>query len=184
MTRMFLLVLMLLAPAAAAQDLSALERPGAVALMRHAHAPGHGDGGPDGFDIDDCTTQRTLNAAGRAQARRIGAALREAGISFDHVWSSRYCRCRETAELLGLGPVEEVESLDAFSGDRLQNPEKTQAVLALLAALPEGDRALLVGHQVNIAALTTRVTEPGEIVVALRDGDGGLEVIDQVRIAP
>lgn len=65
------------ATAAPADPVLRLLQPGVVALMRHALAPGTGD--PAGFDPDDCTTQRNLDARGRDQARRIGAALRAAG---------------------------------------------------------------------------------------------------------
>ncbi len=201
MKRFITAVLLAVASPAAAQDLSSLERSGIVAIMRHALAPDTPEGDVT-FDIDDCATQRTLNEAGRDQARRIGAALRAAGIAFDHVWSSRYCRARETAELLNVGPVEEVAALDSFPEGQLRSPAQTEAVHERLAALPAGDRALLVTHQTNIAALTTRVTEAGEIVVALRkeagaqdgsgEGDGQdgqeapgpLEVFDRIHIAP
>ena len=42
----------------------------AIIFMRHALAPGVGD--PANFDVTDCTTQRNLDAAGRAQSREIG----------------------------------------------------------------------------------------------------------------
>ena len=47
-------------------------RTGIVAILRHASAPGTGD--PASFRLDDCTTQRNLDARGRGQARKIGAA--------------------------------------------------------------------------------------------------------------
>jgi hypothetical protein len=46
-----------------------------VIFMRHALAPGFGD--PDNFVLTDCTTQRNLDSKGRAQAKRIGAAILE-----------------------------------------------------------------------------------------------------------
>src|SRR4051794_34222309 len=75
-----------------------------VALMRHADAPGAGD--PADFRVDDCATQRNLSTKGRADAARIGARLRSAGIAVDRVLSSPWCRCMDTATLLALGPVE------------------------------------------------------------------------------
>lgn len=82
---------------ASANDWDALDQPGAVAIMRHALAPGTGD--PADFELDDCSTQRILSDAGRDQARRIGAAFRERGITFDRVLTSQWCRTTETAEL-------------------------------------------------------------------------------------
>ncbi|MDZ4393562.1 histidine phosphatase family protein [Cypionkella sp.] len=137
---------------AAAQDLSALKSPGGVALMRHALAPGTGD--PAGFRLGECATQRNLDARGRAQARETGVALRAAGVAFDQVWSSRWCRARDTAALMGMGAVVEQPPLDSFYAGQGDPDGQTAATLALIEALPEAARVLIVTHQVNITALT------------------------------
>ena len=96
--RVFLtLLLTLFALPVLANDWDALREPGAVAIMRHALAPGGGD--PAGFDVTDCATQRNLDDRGRDQARAIGAALRERGFTFGRVLTSQWCRCRDTATL-------------------------------------------------------------------------------------
>ena len=110
------------APAGAGEAalLAALREGRAVALMRHATAPGTGD--PAGFALGDCTTQRNLSAAGREQARATGARLRAAGIAMARIYSSQWCRCLETARLLGLGEVTELPALNSFFGERAQAP--------------------------------------------------------------
>lgn len=113
MKRLLLAVLAmwsLAAPGAAVGDSpeawAALVRGGHVALIRHGNAPpGHG-GDPPGFKIDDCATQRNLDEKGRAQARALGEAFRGHGVRADKVLSSPWCRCLETARLMGLGPVD------------------------------------------------------------------------------
>jgi len=167
-------------PAAAEDGWQALGRPGAVALLRHALAPGTGD--PADFTLGDCSTQRNLDARGRAQARAIGAAFRARGVAVDGVYTSRWCRCRETAALLGLGPVAELAALDSFFGDRSRRDAQTRAVRAFLAAQPADARLVLVTHFVNIRALTGRGARSGEIVVAARRGDGALEVTGAILI--
>ena len=72
-----------------------------VLMLRHANAPGTGD--PAQFQLRDCATQRNLDDSGRAQARAIGAWLRSKGIAKAQVYSSQWCRCLETAALLGIG---------------------------------------------------------------------------------
>ncbi len=57
----------------------ALRTPGAVVVLRHSYAPGGFD--PPDARLDDCSTQRNLDEAGRAQARRIGEAFRRHGIA-------------------------------------------------------------------------------------------------------
>ncbi|RKT34173.1 phosphohistidine phosphatase SixA [Roseovarius halotolerans] len=167
---------------ARAQDLSALERPGIVALMRHALAPGTGD--PAGFDLADCSTQRNLDERGREQARRIGRAMRADGVHFDAIWSSEWCRARETAELLGFDEVVEEPALNSFFAGRGDRAAQTVEILKLIEAQPTDSRLLLVSHQVNISALTGSFAGSGEIIVTRRADGGGLEVIDRIAIAP
>ena len=158
---------------------AALARPGAVAVMRHALAPGTGD--PADFTLGDCRTQRNLDARGRAQARAIGAAFRARGIAVDGVYTSRWCRCRETADLLDLGPPEALPALDSFFRDRSTRDAQTRALRTFLAGRPADARLVLVTHSVNIRALTGRGVRSGEIVVLQRVGDG-VEVRGGIRI--
>ena len=153
---------------------AALREGNAIALMRHATAPGTGD--PQGFVLDDCATQRNLSNEGRAQARAIGERFRARGINQAEVSASRWCRALETAELLGLGEVTPLPALDSFFGARELGPARSDEVLAFLAGR-EGDRPLvLVTHQVNVTALTGVFPRSGEVVVA-RPADDGLEVL-------
>lgn len=175
-------ILALLPAFGAAQDLSVLQRPGVVALMRHALAPGTGD--PPEFELGDCTTQRNLDSRGRAQATRIGEAIRAADVTFDHVWTSQWCRARDTAELLQLGNVVEVPPLNSFFAGRGDRAAQTDAIMGRIKTLPRDARVLLVTHQVNITALSGARPGSGEIVVTRRDGAGGLEVVGRVRFAP
>lgn len=148
------------------------DAPRTHAIMRHALAPGYSD--PSGFDVENCATQRNLNDAGREQAQATGAALREAGVSFDAVWTSQWCRCVDTAELLGLGEPREVPALNSFFEDRSTRSAQTEALRDLLSALPADQRVMMVTHQVNISALLGRSTTSGEVVVFSLDEDGSV----------
>lgn len=147
--------------------------------MRHALAPGTGD--PANFDIEDCSTQRNLDDRGRAQARAIGRMLRDEGILFDQVLTSQWCRCRETAELLDVGPVADAPALNSFFRDRAREADQTAAAQGLLRDAP--GPAMFVTHQVNITALTGVFPASGEIIV-VRATDDGIEVLGQIEIAP
>ena len=176
----WLLVLFLLLPGAAhANDWAALEEPGAMAIMRHALAPGTGD--PAAFEIGDCSTQRNLDDRGRDQARAIGAAFRERGIAFDRVLTSQWCRCRETAELLDLGAVSDAPSLNSFFQDRSTREKQTEETRALIA--DASGPMMMVTHQVNISALTGQFTQSGEVLV-IRPTENGVEVLGSILIAP
>lgn len=174
-----LFILLLLPSLAAANDWDALRQEGAIAIMRHALAPGVGD--PEQVKIGDCSTQRNLDARGRAQARALGAAFRERGIAFDHVLTSQWCRTRETATLLDVGPVLDAEAINSFFRDFSGRDAQTAEALALIDSLD--GKVLLVSHQVNISALTGQNTRSGEVLVAKRSDDG-LKVIGSILIAP
>ena len=173
------LLFSLFALPALANDWDALREPGAVAIMRHALAPGTGD--PAGFDVTDCATQRNLDARGRAQARRIGAMMKDRGITFDTVYTSQWCRCAETARLMDVGPVQEAPALNSFFQNRDTRDSQTEAARQLLTAV-QGP-VLLVTHQVNISALTGQFTSSGQILVIRAAGDR-IDVLGSIQIDP
>ena len=144
---------------------------GWLMMMRHA-ATEAGVGDPPNFRIGDCGTQRKLSDAGRAQARRAGAALRALGVRVDEVLSSQWCRCRETAEL-AFGAYENWPALNSFFGDPADEPARTAQVIEYARRLRAPRNAMLVTHQVNIRAAMGTSTAPGE-VVAGRWQDGRL----------
>jgi len=155
-----------------------LAEPDRFVLLRHAIAPGTGD--PANFSLGDCTTQRRLSAAGRAQAAGIGARLRAAGLLNVTVYSSQWCRCLETARALDVGPVIELPALNSFFGERGREGEHVAAMKAWIAAADLSRPVVLVTHQVNITALTGIVPASGEMLIVRRHPDG-LEVLARLR---
>ncbi|GAA3944982.1 histidine phosphatase family protein [Allohahella marinimesophila] len=160
-----------------------LKRGEAVALMRHALAPGFGD--PDHFVIDDCSSQRNLSAAGRTQAKQIGAAFRKRGMDQAPVYSSQWCRCLDTARLLELGPVMPLPALNSFFNQPGQGKTQTAEIRRWLQS--EGADVtplVLVTHQVNITALTNIFPASGEMVILRRNGAAALSVSGTILIEP
>ena len=160
---------------------AALRAGGCALLLRHAQTePGIGD--PPGFRLDECSTQRNLSAAGRAQAQRFGAALRVRGVRIDEVRSSRWCRCLDTARLAFPAlDVQPFAPLDSFFEDRRTEAQQTAAVRRYLADL--GSRnALLVTHQVNISALAGQFAAMGEAVVVRPAAADAAAVVGRIRI--
>lgn len=147
----------------------AVLRDGGIVLFRHAIAPGGGD--PPGMRLGDCATQRNLDAVGQEQARRIGDAIRGAGVRIGAVLSSEWCRAVDTAELAFPGRVATEPAFNSFFADRDAGPARTAAARQVLLGW-HGPGALFVStHQVNIAALTGIVPASGEGVVLRREGD-------------
>lgn len=146
-----------------------LKSNGHILMIRHALAPGNGD--PANFSIGDCTTQRNLDDAGRNQARRIGDWLRGKGVKSVQIYSSQWCRCIETAELLDFGPVQELAALNSFY-ERTQDREPNlEALNEFILQQPlEGGLIILVTHFVTIAAIAGEsVSSGGGVLLALHE---------------
>jgi phosphohistidine phosphatase SixA len=176
-----MVVLFSVPPAGAGDRLAEeLARGGRVLMIRHALAPGTGD--PADFTIGDCSTQRNLSDRGRAQARDIGRWLREQGVAAARIYSSQWCRCLETARLIGLGPVEELPALNSF----YQRPEDRGPNLAALRDFlsmqpADGELLLLVTHFVTVSAIAGEGVSSGEGVVLRLDGKGGYDVLGRME---
>lgn len=152
----------------APEVLEALRRGGAVVMLRHAFAPGTFD--PPEFRLGECRTQRNLDEAGRAQARRIGAWFRERGLQPAAVRSSPWCRCLDTARLaFGEG----VQTWPALGSPRMTEDRDAQVAQlrrALAELRPKGFE-VWVTHQFTISALAGGSAASGEGLV-LRAGAG------------
>jgi phosphohistidine phosphatase SixA len=145
-----------------------IKQGGVVLVMRHAQTvPGTGD--PPNFKLSDCTTQRNLSEEGKAQSARIGAGLREAGITFTAVRSSAWCRCKDTARI-GFGDYTVWAQLNSFFDARTNEPLQTAALVRALQLLKPNHTEMWVTHQVNITALTGAVPAMGEILAVRFDG--------------
>ncbi|CAJ91549.1 Phosphoglycerate mutase family protein [Cupriavidus necator] len=150
---------------------SELKRPNVVVVLRHASAPGVGD--PPGFKLDDCSTQRNLDANGRQQAARLGSSWKAAGFRPTRVYSSAWCRCQDTARLIDLGPVRVQPLLNSFFGADAQRREAQTAQLSrFIDGLdPRGGPYLLVTHQVVITALSGHGADSGGgVAIELQPG--------------
>ena len=123
-----------------------------VIFLRHALAPGYGD--PAEFDVNFCKTQRNLNNVGQDQARSLGIKLKMIGVSFDEIYSSKWCRCMETANLVNLGDVIIFNGLNSFFENHYDREETLKQLMHKLKGLDKNNRVLMVTHQVVISAIT------------------------------
>jgi phosphohistidine phosphatase SixA len=157
----------------------ALKTGQAVALLRHAKAPAQRGQrrvrGPILVNLMDCSSQRNLSQAGRAQAARIGRYLRSRGVTSARVVSSAYCRTADTARLLGFGGVSFDYDLNALS--RPTAGAQTAGLRRLIRSAPPGLATILVTHKTNIRAATGVSPADGEAIVVNRRG----RVIGRIR---
>ncbi len=158
----------------------ALQSGGHVVLIRHATTvPGTGD--PPGYRIEDCSSQRNLSDAGRAESKRMGEVFRERKVPVGDVKSSLWCRCLDTARL-AFGKVAAWAPLNSFFDTPQMSAPATAAVRQHLATLKPGkDNLVLVTHQVNISALTGVYPAMGEMVVLKLDGTPSPKVVGRLN---
>mgnify|MGYP003327978661 CR=1 FL=1 len=105
--------------------LQTMQKGGKLIFIRHAYAPGGGD--PDNFDIKDCTTQRNLSDSGRVQSQKIGNFFKKNKISIGKVYSSEWCRCKETA-FIAFKEYETKNFLNSFFSTKFANNRKKQII--------------------------------------------------------
>ena len=154
-----------------------LKKGGKLIFIRHAYAPGGGD--PDNFDINDCNTQRNLNNSGREQAKNIGNFFKENNIKIENVYSSEWCRCKETA-LIAFNKFETKNFLNSFFSSKFaQNKDSQINNLKEFIKNNKGKQNLVfVTHYVVISENLNYLSSSGEIVVSDKD----FKVIDTVEI--
>ena len=100
------------------------------------------------------------------------------------VLTSQWCRCRDTAKLLDVGPVEDLTALNSFFRNPDRADRQTAELRQILLGLPREETVILVTHFVNIRALTGRGVASGEILLLEIVRDETISVVDEILIAP
>jgi phosphohistidine phosphatase SixA len=163
-----------------AEMIERMKAGGHILMIRHALAPGTGD--PANFRIGDCSTQRNLDDRGREQARAIGNWLRSKGLTSARVYSSQWCRCLETAQLLGIGPVAELPALNSFYELTLDREPNLKTLRKFIAQQPaDGVLIILVTHLVTISAIANESVSSGEGVLLKLHKDAPDEVVGRLH---
>ena len=136
-----------------------------IILIRHSLAPGGGD--PPGFKINDCDTQRNLNKTGINQSKKIGKLFTKNKVPVDQIFSSQWCRCKDTAKY-AFGNYKEFTALNStFQSPFNKNEGKQLKELYNFVRKwdGKGKNLVLITHYSIITAVTNAVPSSGEIVV-------------------
>ncbi|MBX9842762.1 MAG: histidine phosphatase family protein [Xanthobacteraceae bacterium] len=179
-----LLACPLVAPPAVADDAlwTLLKKPGHVVLLRHSNAPGQVQESND-MNFKDCSIQRNLDEAGRAQADRIGNEFRKRGFKQVRLLSSLYCRAMDTAKLTKLGPVTPQPDLNqVFMADILGMRQAGIKGRELLKTASKGKLAILVSHVTNIQAIAGVQLDSGQMAVVHLGAKGEVVVDGKITV--
>ena len=154
-----------------------LEDGGKLIFIRHAYAPGNGD--PNNFNLNDCSTQRNLNIDGIKQAKDIGKFFSENKIKIYKVLSSEWCRCKETADI-AFKDFSTNSFLNSFySSKYAKNKDKQVKALNNYVKKFKSDKNLIfVTHYVLISEVLNYGPSSGEIVVS----DKNFNIVGTIEI--
>ena len=145
-------------------------------FIRHAIAPGNGD--PNNFDINDCSTQRNLDKNGITQSKKIGQFFKNNKIKIDKVLSSEWCRCKDTAKY-AFQNFETFDALNSFYDVRFAANEAKQVkdLKNYIKNWDDDKNLVLVTHFVVISSILNTSSYSGEIIIS----DKYLNIIGSVN---
>jgi len=146
-------------------------------FIRHAYAPGNGD--PNNFNLNDCSTQRNLSEEGRKQAQKIGEFFTNNNIEIKKIFSSEWCRCKETAEIAFLN-YSTKNFLNSFYNLKYAK-NKTKQIKKLndyVSQFKSSENIVFVTHYVLILEVLNYAPSSGEIVVS----DKNFNMIGSIKI--
>ena len=157
--------------------ISELEKGGKLIFIRHAYAPGGGD--PENFDLNNCSTQRNLSKSGRIQSEKIGEFFRKNKVPIGKVYSSEWCRCKETASI-AFKKFETISFLNSFFSKQFKKNKKNQIkdFHKFLDKWDKNQNLIFITHYVVISEVLNYAPSSGEIVISNKH----LKVIDSLEI--
>ena len=130
--------------------IKALQSGGHIIYMRHGISDLSQKDKND-RDLNDCSNQRNLSAAGREQVKRIGRAIKALEIPLGKVLSSPYCRCKDTAASV-FGDFQ-IENDLAFSmpTDKEESKKLGKHLYdMMMESEASANNAVFVGHSSNL----------------------------------
>ena len=157
--------------------LNSLKEGKKLVFIRHAIAPGNGD--PNNFDINDCSTQRNLDEKGIEESEKIGLFFKNNKIKIDKVLSSEWCRCKDTAKYA----FENFETFDALNSfyDESFAENETKQINDLKKYIKNWDsdkNLVFVTHYVVISSILNIGTSSGEIIIS----DKNFNIIGSINV--
>ena len=134
-------------------------------FIRHAIAPGNGD--PNNFDINDCSTQRNLDEKGIEESKKIGLFFKNNKIKIDKVLSSQWCRCKDTAKY-AFKNFETFDALNSFYDEKFAANEAKQIkdLKNYIKNWNSDKNLVLVTHFVVISSILNTGSSSGEIIIS------------------
>ena len=136
-----------------------------IIFIRHSLAPGSGD--PENINLNDCKTQRNLNNEGIKQSKKIGNFFKKNDIKVEHIFSSEWCRCKDTA-FYAFDNYKTFNALNSFYSEKFYK-NKNKQIKKLKKFISDWDSTsnlVLVTHYVVILEILGIGAGSGEIIIS------------------
>ena len=148
-----------------------------IIFIRHSLAPGSGD--PENINLNDCKTQRNLNSEGIKQSKKIGNFFKKNNIRVEHIFSSEWCRCKDTA-FYAFENFKTFDALNSFYSEKFYK-NKNKQIKQLKKFINDWDNSsnlVLVTHYVVILEILGIGAGSGEIIISNKK----YEIKDRIEI--
>ena len=148
-----------------------------IIFIRHSLAPGSGD--PENINLKDCKTQRNLNSEGIKQSKKIGNFFEKNDIKVEHVFSSEWCRCKDTA-FHAFNSYKTFDALNSFYSEKFYKNKNKQIknLKKFINGWDNNSNLVLVTHYVVILEMLGVGTGSGEIIIS----NNKYEIKDRIEI--
>ncbi len=136
----------------------------------------------DKKNLENCETQRRLDAKGRDQARQIGKAFKALNIPVGDVLTSHYCRCINTAKI-AFGKAQPTMDITSIQGVTPQvRRQRIDNLRTLLATEPKpGTNTVLVAHQWMFKDASGQLLAEGEAAIYQPQGQGMAHLVRRLQ---
>ena len=148
-----------------------------IIFIRHSIAPGSGD--PENINLKDCKTQRNLNSEGIKQSKKIGNFFKKNNIKAEYIFSSEWCRCKDTA-FHAFGNYKTLNALNSFYSKKFYKNKNKQIknLKKFISNWDNNSNLILVTHYVVISEILGIAAGSGEIIISNKN----YEIIDRIVI--
>jgi len=136
-----------------------------IIFIRHSLAPGSGD--PENINLKDCKTQRNLNSEGIKQSKKIGNFFKKNNIKVEHIFSSEWCRCKDTA-FHAFNSYNTFDALNSFYSEKFYKNKNKQIkkLKKFISEWGNNSNLVLVTHYVVILEILGVGSVSGEIIIS------------------
>ncbi len=135
-------------------------------------------------DIENCWSQRNVNAQGLRDAQRIGRFLYDQKVPIGRVLASPFCRTRHSADL-AFGRYERIDGLKILPSKDYtpeQNAAMKAAMMPFVVPPADGKNTVIMAHDDNLVAAGGPLLDvQGEAAVLKPDGKGGFTVVGRLK---